>query len=124
MPRPNVAVYAKGKEIDQKRGMTAPGPRRLIVKAEISDDYFKNNLPRDSKYGVSDWTAMLVRGRRPIGSPKKFSGADGNISSISGSAQPGDRILIEIKEVRRRKYLGGSEVVKISGSPIVNIPLN
>ena len=124
VPRPNVAVYAKGKEIDQKRGMTAPGPRRLIVKAEISDDYFKNNLPRDSKYGVSDWTAMLVRGRRPIGSPKKFSGADGNISSISGSAQPGDRILIEIKEVRRRKYLGGSEVVKISGSPIVNIPLN
>lgn len=124
VPKPDVVVYAKGRPVDQKKGMTAPGPRSVKVKAEISDAYFVQNLPRDSKYFVSKWTAMLVRGRRPVTSAQTFTSSEGNFSRMASKAQPGDRILIEIIEVRRKRYAGGTEVVKLPGTPIVNIPLN
>ncbi len=124
VPKPNVVVYAKGRPVDQKKGMPSPGPRSVKVKAEISDAYFVQNLPKDSKYYVSKWTAMLVRGRRPVTSAQTFTASAGNFSRMASKAQPGDRILIEIIEVRRKKFAGGSEVIKLPGTPIVNIPLN
>lgn len=123
VPKPEVIVYAKGKPVDQKKGVPSPGPRQLQIRAKVSDDYFVQNLPRDSKYKVTKWTAMLVRGRRPVGGAMTNTSETANMNRIAANAQPGDRILIEIKEVRRAKYLGGTEVVTLPGVPIVNIPL-
>lgn len=121
VPKPDIIATYRGKEVDQKRGMKAPGPRSITMKA-IPDESFKAFLPKDARYRVTSWEAILVRGKRPV-STKKMSGPEGNLSSFAAQAKPGDRILIEVKEVQRKTYTGGSEKVKL-GTIIMNVPLN
>jgi gliding motility-associated protein GldM len=120
VPKPEIVAYAKGKPVDQKKGMKAPGPRSIQMKA-ISDKSFKEFLPKDARYKVSSWEAILVRGKRPV-KKKNFTSSDGNLSSFAASAKPGDRILIEVKKVIRRNFQNKSENVPI-GTTIMNIPL-
>lgn len=120
VPRPEIKAYAKGKEVDQKRGMKAPGPRSIQMKA-VADESFARLLPKDARYRVTKWEAILVRGKRPV-SKKTFSDPDGNLSAFASSARAGDRILIEVKEVRRMTYTGSTEAVSL-GTIIMNIPL-
>lgn len=120
IPKPDIIATAKGKEVDQKKGMKAPGPRSIKIKA-IPDPSFKQFLPKDARYKVTSWEAILVRGKRPV-STKKFTQGDGNLASFAAIAKPGDRILIEVKKVIRRNFQGKNETVKL-GTTIMNIPL-
>lgn len=120
VPKPDIVAKAKGKEVDQKRGMKAPGPRSIKMMA-VSDPSFKQFLPKDARYKVTSWEAILVRGKRPV-NKKTFKGPDGNLASFASIARPGDRILIEVKKVVRRNFLNKNETVKI-GTTIMNIPL-
>lgn len=121
IPKPDIKAFAGNKEVDQKRGMTAPGPRSITMKA-IPDQSFANFLPKDARYKVNKWTAMLVRGKRPV-KTQDFSSQTGNMSQFASQAKPGDRILIEVKEVLRLNFLDQVENVDV-GTVIMNIPLN
>ena len=120
IPEPKIIAKYRGKEVDQKRGMTAPGPRSIEIDA-IPDQSFKEFLPKDARYRVVEWEAILVRGKRPV-NKKNFNEPEGNLSSFAAQAQPGDRILIEVKKVIRRNFLGQNEEVKL-GTIIMNVPL-
>jgi gliding motility-associated protein GldM len=120
VPKPDIVAYAKGKPVDQKRGMRAPGPRSIDMKA-IADASFKEFLPKDARYKVAEWEVMLVRGKRPV-DRKKVTSARANLSSFASKAKPGDRILIDVKKVQRRNYLNSVETVPM-GTIIINIPL-
>lgn len=120
IPEPKIVAKYRGKEVDQKRGMTAPGPRSIEIDA-IPDQSFKQFLPNDARYRVVSWEAILVRGKRPV-NKKEFSTPEGNLSSFAAQAQPGDRILIEVKKVIRRNFQGQNEEVNI-GTIIMNVPL-
>ncbi len=122
VPKPDIMATYRGKEVNQKTGMTAPGPRSIKMVAKSSDQTFTQNLPKDSKYRVTKWEAILARGKRPV-SRKQFSQPEGNLTAFASQAKPGDRIVIEVKQVRRRTYLGGTEEVKI-GTTIMTVPLN
>jgi hypothetical protein len=87
----------------------------------IADESFKAFLPKDARYRVTSWEAILVRGKRPV-STKKFNSPEGNLSAFAAQAKPGDRILIEVKQVQRKTYTGASEKVKL-GTIIMNVPL-
>lgn len=121
VPKPDIKAFAGNKEVDQKRGMTAPGPRSITMKA-IPDQSFANFLPKDARYRVNKWTAMLVRGKRPV-KTQDFTSQTGNMSTFASQAKPGDRILIEVKEVLRLNFLDQVENVDV-GTVIMNIPLN
>ncbi len=120
IPEPKIVAKYRGKEVDQKRGMTAPGPRSIEIDA-IPDQSFKQFLPKDARYRVVSWEAILVRGKRPV-NKKEFNEPEGNLSSFAQQAQPGDRILIEVKRVIRRNFQGQNEEVKL-GTIIMNVPL-
>ncbi|MCP4522571.1 MAG: gliding motility protein GldM [Cytophagales bacterium] len=120
VPKPTIVAYGKGKPVDQKKGMKAPGPRSIKMKA-IADASFKEFLPKDARFRVSEWEVMLVRGKRPL-SKKKVTSSTANLSAFAAKARPGDRILIDVKEVKRKNYLNKDEVVKIP-TTIINIPL-
>jgi gliding motility-associated protein GldM len=120
VPKPDVVAIAKGKPVDQKKGMRAPGPRSINMKA-IADASFKEFLPKDARYKVAEWEVMLVRGKRPV-DRKKVTSAKANLSSFASKAKPGDRILIDVKKVQRRNYLNSVEDVPM-GTIIINIPL-
>lgn len=121
IPKPEIQVLVNGKPVDEKTGMSAPGPRSLTVVAK-PDESFAAFLPKDARYQVVSWMAVLVRGKRPV-STQNFNSSTGNLSSFASQAQPGDRIMIEVKEVKRTNFLNKSETVNL-GTPIKNVPLN
>jgi gliding motility-associated protein GldM len=124
VPKPEMIAKLnskKGKPVDQKRGMKAPGPRKIYMDA-VPDNGFAKALPKDARFRTVKWTATLVRGKRPVGSPKTFTKPDGNLTAFAQKAKPGDRIMIEVKKVIRMNYLGKKLDVNV-GTPIINIPL-
>jgi gliding motility-associated protein GldM len=122
IPKPEIQVSSNGKPVDEKQGMAAPGPRSLVCKA-IPDDGFKTFLPKDARYRVSDWEVTLVRGKRPIGAPMKCTSEVANLSTFASQALPGDRILVEVKNVTRTNFVNKTENVNL-GIVIKNIPLH
>jgi hypothetical protein len=121
VPLPTIKAFAGNKEVDQKRGMAAPGPRSITVKA-VPEAGFAAALRSEARYSVTSWTATLVRGRRPAGQKSFGTGKNCDIGSLRSNARPGDRIMIEVKDVVRRPSRGGTEPVKV-GLVIINVPL-
>jgi uncharacterized Zn ribbon protein len=87
----------------------------------VPDQSFKSFLPKDARYKVTKWEAILVRGKRPV-TQQTFTSEDGNLSSFAASAKPGDRILIEVLSVKRLNFKGEIEDVTM-GTILKNIPL-
>jgi len=120
IPKPSIQVLSGGKEVDQKNGMAAPGPRSLQVKAK-PDESFAQFLPKDARYNVTRWNVMLARGKRPV-TQQNFSTEVANLSSIAAQAQTNDRLIIEVQEVYRTNFVNEKEKVNI-GTPIFTVPL-
>lgn len=121
IPKPEIIALAGGKPVDTKQGMNAPGPRSVQIQAK-SDESFKTFLPNDARYKITEWNAILVRGKRPVRT-KNFSNEVGDFNDFNSQAQPGDRIVIEVKAVKRMNFRGVIEEVNV-GTPIINVPLN
>jgi gliding motility-associated protein GldM len=122
IPKPEIAVLTDGKPMNEKLGQDAPGPRNLTVKV-TADPTFASALPTESKYAATQWSATLVRGRKPAMPTANFSSGSGDIGNMRSSAKPGDRIVIEITGVARKTSRGGSEKVEV-GSVVKNLQLN
>lgn len=121
IPKPTMECLSGGQPVNQKTGVSAPGPRSLVMKA-IPDESFKTFLPKDARYRVAQWDCILVRGKRPL-STQSFTSEMANLTSFASMAQPGDRILIEVKKVTRTNFQNQTEEVNIP-TTIMNIPLN
>jgi gliding motility-associated protein GldM len=121
IPKPEIMALSNGKPVDEKQGMAAPGPRSITMKA-VPDEGFKTFLPKDARYRVSEWDCILVRGKRPV-QQQKVTSETANLASFAAAAQPGDRILIEVKSVVRTNYQNKTENVNL-GTVIKNIPLH
>jgi gliding motility-associated protein GldM len=120
IPKPSIEVLAGGKPVNEKTGVPSPGPRSLTMKA-VADESFAAFLPKDARYAVADWDCILVRGKRPVAT-NNFKSANANLANFAAAAQPGDRILIEVKKVTRTNFLNKVEEVNL-GTVIKNIPL-
>lgn len=120
VPKPEIVALSSGKPVNEKKGVKAPGPRAIKMKAQ-ADASFKQFLPKDARYKVTKWEATLVRGKRPV-DKKQFTSENGNLSSFASKAKAGDRILVEVKEVKRLNFKGKTEKVKV-GLVLKNIPL-
>jgi gliding motility-associated protein GldM len=121
IPKPEITALTNGRPVNEKQGMAAPGPRSITMKA-IPDESFKTFLPKDARYRVFKWEVFLVRGRKAIAS-ETINGETANLTSFAAMAKEGDRISIEVKEVKRLNFRNATEDVNI-GTKIINIPLN
>ena len=121
IPLPSIKALSGGKELNLKTGVSAPGPRSLEIKA-IPDQSFAEFLPKDARYRVSQWEVTLARGSRPV-KTERVTAENINLNSFAALARPGDRIVIEVKQVQRMNFRGNVENVNI-GNEIIQIPLN
>jgi len=110
IPKPTIEVYAGGKPVNEKQGMAIP---RSLEIAAIPDESFKNFLPKDARYRVSEWEVTLARGSRPVGAPITVTASSVSLGSLASQAKPGDRLVIEVKTVQRMNYQGQVETVKM-----------
>ncbi|MDN4166148.1 gliding motility protein GldM [Cytophagales bacterium LB-30] len=122
IPKPEITVTAGGKPVNEKMGESITKLRRLEIKA-VPDEGFASFLPKDAQYRVTEAEVTLARGSRPVAGPMKVTNEVADLSSFQGPAKPGDRIVVEIKDVKRRNYKGSVENVNM-GVQIKQIPLN
>ncbi|MFN3403837.1 MAG: gliding motility protein GldM [Cytophagaceae bacterium] len=122
IPKPTIEALKGAAPLNEKQGEAAPGPASITMKA-VPDESFKTFLPKDARYKVAEWECILVRGKRPVGAPLTFTTETGSLATFRSQAQPGDRILIEVKKVTRTNFLNNTEEVNV-GTIIKNIPLN
>jgi gliding motility-associated protein GldM len=120
LPKPDIEIFSGSKLIDQKQG--GPCPRSLTARA-AADQSIRDAIPKDARYKVVGWEVSLARGRRLIGQTKKVASETVDITDFASQAQPGDRLIIEVKSVKRQNFKGAVEDVKI-GSQIFNYSVN
>lgn len=121
IPKPDIVMKANGAAVDEKRGLQQV-PRTVSLDA-VADDDFRNFLPDDARYRVTQWEITLARGPRPI-QQKQINGPEANIADWVSQARPGDRIVVEIKQVQRMNFQRETEEVQINlGSRVKQIPI-
>lgn len=123
IPKPEMVVTSGGRPIDMKRGVASPGPREITLSAK-PDESFKNFLPEDARYRVTQFEVALVRGRRPVGAPQTVNASSINLNAYAAQAQAGDRYMVEVKEVKRMNFRNQVESVSGIQNTLFNIPLN
>ncbi len=121
VPRPDIVFLANGRQVDEKRGLPAPGPRQISVEA-ISDETFKNMLPQDARFRVTEFEVTLARGKNIV-AEQSFSSKTANITSMAAQARPGDRLIITVKDLKRANYKDQFEDVPVGNKSFI-IALN
>ncbi|SDL75798.1 gliding motility-associated protein GldM [Catalinimonas alkaloidigena] len=122
VPKPEIVPYVGNRPANVKIGEN--GCPRSITMQAIPDDDFKAQLPKEARYGVTAYEVTLARGKRGLGKVDS-RGPQVDLSSLAAKAQPGDRLVIEVKEVKRRNFQDKVEDINIgTSSSIINIPIN
>lgn len=125
VPRPTIALADGGnnRPLDLKNGVDAAQmPRSLAVRA-LPDDDFKSFLPNDARYRVTQWEVTLARGKRGVNT-KKVTAEKIDISDLASQAKPGDRIVVEVKQVLRMNFKGNTEPVGGISGEVFTLSLN
>ncbi|MFD2246911.1 gliding motility protein GldM [Pontibacter ruber] len=121
IPKPELVAKVNGRPIDGKRGIPAASFRAVEIQA-VADEGFKQFLPQEARYRVTKWRAYLVRGSSPI-DQQEINGPSANLTSFAAKANKGDRVVVEVLDVKRLNYKGSPVDVNV-GEQIYNIPLN
>lgn len=121
VPKPEIQIINNGKPVDLKNGIKAPGPSTLQIKAVPLQDFATSN-PKDARYKVTQWTLYLLRGSRLV-KQKDATTEVAPISDFALQAKPGDRIVVEIKQVMRTNFYDKQEEVKITSQNIQTISI-
>jgi gliding motility-associated protein GldM len=123
VPDPHYVAYIGNNPVDLRQGIKANQIRLLRIVAEPESN-FKEEVPKDARYRIRRADIFVGSGTTSKG---KVSATNENpeLTSLSGVARPGDRIVIDIKEVIRRTYQDQDEKVTVKGSTgIIQIPIN
>jgi gliding motility-associated protein GldM len=122
VPKPTTVITSRGRAINEKQGEKISSLRSLSIKAK-AEAGFAQQMPKDARYRVTKWTIQLARGPRPVGQAINATGQDVNIGNLMRNAKPGDRLSIEVKQVRRRNFKGNSLPATVNNK-YITIPLN
>ncbi|TGE19627.1 type IX secretion system motor protein PorM/GldM [Hymenobacter elongatus] len=120
IPKPEIKCIVGGREANEKQGTPITAVRNMSLKA-VPDAGFATFLPEDARYRVTRYEITLVRGKRPALPTRTINGPEANLSDVVNSAREGDRLYIEVKEVRRLNFQDQQEEVNVSKQ--FNIPL-
>jgi gliding motility-associated protein GldM len=126
IPKPSIEVLGPGnKPVNLKQGEAANRLRSLTVKA-VPDEDFASVLPKEARYRVVDAEIILARGSRPVGKAQyNASNGTANLNSVISKAKPGDRIVVDVKQVQRMNSRGEREDVRLgSSASTITVPIN
>ena len=122
IPDPTFVAYIGNTPVDLRSGIRANQLPYLRFAAEPDPD-FKEEVPRDARYTIKRAQISLGRGSRAVQSLSATSETPDLTSWIS-DARPGDRVIIDIREVIRKTFTDSEEQVEIRGSSgIIHIPI-
>jgi gliding motility-associated protein GldM len=111
IPKPELVALVNGKPLDVKRGVPAASFRAIEIQA-VADEGFKQLLPNEARFRVTKWRAYLVRNNQPI-AQEEFNGPTANLTSFAAKANKGDRVVMEILDVKRLNHKGQAVDVNV-----------
>lgn len=120
IPKPELVALVNGKPLDFKRGVPAASFRAVEIQA-VPDAGFKQALPEEARYRVTKWNAYLIRNNQPIAT-QEITGPSANLTSFAAKANKGDRVVMEVLDVKRLNYKGDAVDVKVTDN--FTVPLN
>jgi hypothetical protein len=109
--------------VDLRQGIKANqiGALRFVAEPEAN---FKDEVPKDARYRVKRAEVILGRGTSGV-ARIQANNENPDLRSWAGQARPGDKIVIDIKDVVRRTYKDEEEKVVPKGSSgIIFVPIN
>ncbi|HEY3405062.1 MAG TPA: gliding motility protein GldM [Ohtaekwangia sp.] len=123
VPDPKYVAYIGTTPVDLRNGIRANqlGNLRFVAEPEAN---FKEEVPKDARYRVKRAEVILGRGTTGV---QRLNATNENpdLRSWISQARPGDRIVIDIKDVSRRTFKDEEEKVTPKGSSgIIIIPVN
>ncbi|MCU0393141.1 MAG: gliding motility protein GldM, partial [Thermoflexibacter sp.] len=120
IPLPTIQFFDGARQLDIVRGGNAP--RNIVIKA-IADADFKEFLPEDARYKVTNVEVTLARGRQMLKNQRFTDGSNINLSSFASDARAGDRLIVQVHEVKRMNFRNQVETVSGLGLQIINYPI-
>ena len=123
VPDPRYIAYIGNTPVDLRNGIKANQIATLRFAAEPETN-FKEEVPKDARYRVKRAEIILGRGTAGV---QRLNATNENpdLRSWTNQARPGDRIIIDVKDVIRRTYQDEEEKVVPKGSQgIISIPVN
>jgi gliding motility-associated protein GldM len=122
VPAPRYIAYVGNTPVDLRNGIKANQIGSLRFVAE-PDANFKEEVPKDARYRIKRAEVILGRGTAGV---QRLNATNENpdLRAWSNQARPGDRIIIDIKDVVRRTYKDDEEKVPVTGSVgIISVPV-
>lgn len=123
VPAPRYLAYVGNTPVDLRNGIKPNQIANLRFVAE-PDPNFKEEVPKDARYRVKRAEIILGRGTAGV---QRLNATNENpdLRAWTSQARPGDRVVIDIKDVVRRTFLDEEEKVAVSSSTgIISIPIN
>ncbi len=123
IPEPKYIAYVGSTPVDLRTGIKANQLGNLTIKA-VPEENFKQEVPKDARYRIKKADIALGRGTASVQS-LRGTNENPDLRAWIGQARPGDKIVVEIKEVSRRNFKDEEEKVDIKGSSgIIFIQIN
>ncbi len=123
VPDPRYTAYIGNTPVDLRQGIRANQIGALRFAAEPEPN-FKEEVPKDARYRIRRAEVILGRGTSPA-ARMNATNENPDLRAWAGQARPGDRIIIDIKDVSRRTFKDEDEKVVPKGSTgIIQIPIH
>lgn len=114
IPEPKYIAYIGTTPVDLRTGIKANQLGNLTIKAEPEAN-FKQEVPKDARYRIKKADIQLGRGTASVQS-LRGTNENPDLRGWIGQARPGDKIVIEIKDVTRRNFKDEEEKIPVTGS--------
>lgn len=121
-PDPRYIAYIGNTPVDLRNGIRANQIATLRFVAEPETN-FKEEVPKDARFRIKRAEVILGRGTQGV---QRLNATNENpdLRAWTNQARPGDRVIIDIKDVVRRTYQDEEEKVTVKGSAgIISIPI-
>ena len=103
-----------------KNGVRGTGLTGLRINAEAEEN-FKAEVPKDANYRIRTMDVILARGNARV--DQFVSNSESlDLNRWRSQFRPGDRIIVDIKNVTRNTFTGEQEpITVVSGTLIISI---
>lgn len=121
-PDPRYIAYIGNTPVDLRNGIRANQIATLRFVAEPETN-FKEEVPKDARFRIKRAEVILGRGTQGV---QRLNATNENpdLRAWTNQARPGDRVIIDIKDVVRRTYQDDEEKITVKGSAgIISIPI-
>jgi gliding motility-associated protein GldM len=110
IPLPSIQYFNGNSNIKLNLIQGGSAPRSISVKA-IPDADFKEFLPEDARYKVTNVEVTLARGRNMVKMQRYTDGSNIDLNAFAAEARAGDRLIIQVLEVKRMNFRNQVETV-------------